>query len=184
MDIIFDSEDPEHIDRIRGIRDNNPDAIIVFATGCMDIHQAGHAIFTEQLRSVGEDVALGLEGGVPRKVIVVYGLGRDSTIEKLKRKAINPQMNRAYSVASLKEVDFVIINGTEIGEGKVDFGRVLELLRPNVFVLNEDDSAIEIKKGLCERSGIIFKTVKRVVPKGITPTSTTEIVNRIREMGL
>ena len=122
-EIIFDSETPEGIQEISNIKIENPNSIIVFATGCMDVAQPGHPIFTEQLRLVGEGVAL--EKGKllnDTEIIVVMGIGRDSTLKTLKREGrpINPEMNRAYLVASYKDVDYVILNNREIGEGKVD----------------------------------------------------------------
>lgn len=180
-DIIFDSETPEGIKKISNIRENNPNAIIVFATGCMDIAQPGHPIFTEQLRLVGENIILERERSLANtKVVVVVGIGRDSTLKTLKEgRPINPEMNRAYLVASYKEVDYVILNNSKIGEGKVDFGGVLEILKPDVFVINSDDSAIETKSKLCKSLRIKFITVKRVVPEFLIPTSSTEIINKI-----
>ncbi|MDO8341370.1 MAG: hypothetical protein Q7T59_05330 [Candidatus Woesebacteria bacterium] len=182
-EIIFDSETPEGIQKISNIKIENPNSIIVFATGCMDVAQPGHPIFTEQLRLVGKDVAL--EKGkllTDTIIIVVMGIGRDSTLKTLKKedRPINPEMNRAYLVASYKDVDYVILNNREIGEGKVDFGKVLKLLNPDVFVINSDDSAIDIKAKLCSNLGINFKKVERTVPDFLNPTSSTEIINKIK----
>ena len=182
-EIIFDSETPEGIQEISNIKIENPNSIIVFATGCMDVAQPGHPIFTEQLRLVGEGVAL--EKGKllnDTEIIVVMGIGRDSTLKTLKREGrpINPEMNRAYLVASYKDVDYVILNNREIGEGKVDFGKVLKLLNPDVFVINSDDSAIDIKAKLCSNLEINFKKVERTVPGFLNPTSSTEIINKIK----
>jgi len=48
-EIIFDSETPEGIQEISNIKIENPNSIIVFATGCMDVAQPGHPIFTEHV---------------------------------------------------------------------------------------------------------------------------------------
>lgn len=150
--IIFDSEASDGIRDIFNLRTNNPNALIVFATGCMDVAQSGHPIFTEQLRSVGNRIASENTTDFT-KVIVVVGIGRDSTIKALKQKGrpINTEMNRSYLLASYKEVDFVILNESNIYDGKIDFKNILKTLRTNVFIVNSDDSAIEEKKGLMSK---------------------------------
>jgi D-beta-D-heptose 7-phosphate kinase/D-beta-D-heptose 1-phosphate adenosyltransferase len=182
-EIIFDSETPEGIQKISDIKTENPNSIIVFATGCMDVAQPGHPIFTEQLRLTGENIALEKgELSTDTKIIVVMGIGRDSTLKTLKKEGrpINPEMNRAYLVASYKDVDYVILNNRDIGEGKVDFGEVLRILKPDVFVINSDDSAIDIKARLCSNLGINFRKVERIVPDFLNPTSSTEIIAKIK----
>jgi D-beta-D-heptose 7-phosphate kinase/D-beta-D-heptose 1-phosphate adenosyltransferase len=169
--IIFDSETTQGRYHIVKIRKNNPDSVIVFATGCFDIAQPGHAIFAEQLRIIGG-----------KKAVVVVGVGRDSTLKVLKTKGrpINPEVNRAYMVASYKDVDYVVLNNEAIGEGKVDFEGVLRALKPDVFVLNDDDSAIETKRNLCKKLGVIFRMVKRETPDFLTPVSSTSIIEKIK----
>lgn len=181
--IIFDSETTYGRKDISKIKIKNPHALVVFATGCMDVAQPGHAIFTEQLRLVGENVLNdNIENSTQKKVIVVVGIGRDSTLKTLKEgRPINSELNRAYLVASYKEVDYVILNNKNIGEGKVDFEDVLKTLKPDVFVINSDDSAIDIKKKLCSDLKIGFKTVERIVPNFLTPTSSTEIIQKINK---
>lgn len=183
IDIIFDSETAKGKRKIESIRMENPNSLIVFATGCMDVAQSGHVIFTEQLRLVGENVVNeNKENTTSKKVIVVVGVGRDSTLKALKEgRPINSELNRAYLVASYKEVDYVILNNIDIGEGKVDFTEVLKTLKPDIFVINSDDSAIDIKKKLCSDLEIKFKTVERTIPNFLTATSSTEIIQKINE---
>ena len=38
------------------IKRDNPDAMIIFGTGCFDESHSGHEIFFEQMRRVGEDI--------------------------------------------------------------------------------------------------------------------------------
>lgn len=183
IDIIFDSETNEGRGKIESIKKENPNSLVVFATGCMDVAQSGHPIFTEQLRLVGESfVSEEGKNTNSKKVIIVVGVGRDSTLKALKEgRPINSELNRAYLVASYKEVDYVILNNKNIEEGKVDFKDVLKTLKPDVFVINSDDSAINIKEKLCSDLKIEFKTVERIVPNFLTPTSSTEIIQKINE---
>lgn len=140
---------------------------IVFCTGCYDILQSGHAVFFDQCRHFGD--------------ILVVGVGRDSVIEKLKGpgRPVNPQSNRLFLVAALQSVDFAVLNGDKIEDGKIDFRTILENLKPDIFVVNEDDSAITIKENLCNQLGIKMELVSRFVPQELIPTSTTQIIDKI-----
>ncbi len=75
--------------------------------------------------------------------VLIVGVGRDSTLQTLKGpgRPVNPEMNRVYLVAALQDVDYAVLNDTTIGK-KVDFKEVLSELKPDVFVLNDDDSSI------------------------------------------
>lgn len=166
-DIIIDSEAPDGEQRINAIRTENPGKTIGLASACVDILQPGHTIFFEQIKQIAD--------------VVVISLGRDSVVGALKPgRPIIPEGNRAYLVAAMKPVDYVVLGSSFVEEGKVDFRRTLEVLKPDFFVLNSDDSALGIKRALCESLGITLKIVDRVVPDFLIPTSTTEIIDRIR----
>lgn len=55
-------------------------------------------------------------------------------------------MNRLFLVASMQDVDFVILNEEEILPGKIDFYNTINLVKPDIFIVNDDDSAINEKK--------------------------------------
>lgn len=153
--------------QLRALREANRDKKIVFCTGCYDILQSGHAVYFNQCKDFGD--------------LLVVGVGRDKTIEKLKGKGrpVNPENNRAYLIAALHDVDYAVLNNTEIGEGKIDFKGIMQHLQPDIFVLNDDDSSIQPKADLCQSLGVELKLVSRVVPEELVPTSTTNIINKI-----
>lgn len=153
--------------QLHQIRASFQDKKIVFATGCYDILQSGHAVFFNQCKNLGD--------------ILVVGVGRDETLRSLKGpdRPVNPENNRVYLVAAMQDVDFAVLNDNEIGEGKIDFKEVLTALRPNLFVINEDDSSIPPKQSLCDHLGIQTVFVKREVPTELIPTSTSNIINKI-----
>jgi cytidyltransferase-like protein len=140
---------------------------IVFCSGCFDILQSGHAVFFNQCRQQGD--------------ILVVGIGRDITVQKLKGpdRPVNPEINRLYLVAAMQEVDFAVLNDDTIVDGKIDFYRKIQLLKPDVFVLNDDDNAIDYKRKLCEKHGIQLVLVPRTVPEELIPTSTSKIIHKI-----
>jgi cytidyltransferase-like protein len=153
--------------RLSEIRKQNPKSKIVFCTGCFDILQSGHAVFFSQCKEFGD--------------ILVVGVGRDSVVSALKGpgRPVNPENNRLYLLAALQDIDFAVLNDSEIKEGKIDFTRVVEELRPDIFVLNQDDSGMFEKQRLCDELGIKLVQVSREVPKELEPTSTTRIIDKI-----
>lgn len=153
--------------RLPALKKDHPRDKIVFCTGCFDIIQSGHAVFFSQCRQFGS--------------ILVVGVGRDSTLRALKGpdRPINPEANRVHLVAAMQDVDYAVLNDEKIIEGKIDFKDVLTALRPDVFVLNDDDSSIPEKQKLCDELGIELAFVERTVPPALQPTSTTNIINKI-----
>jgi len=142
---------------------------IVFCTGCYDILQSGHAVFFNQCKELGD--------------ILVVGVGSDYVISKLKgpTRPVNPENNRLYLVAALQDVDYAILNGNELKQpGKIDFENVLSKLRPDIFVLNDDDSAVKEKKEICDKYKVEIAFVSRVVPPELFATSTTDIINKMK----
>ena len=155
------------LEDLQRIREENVDRKIVFCTGCYDILQSGHAVFFNQCKSYGD--------------LLIVGVGRDATLTTLKGpgRPVNPENNRVYLVAALQDVDYAVLNDHEIGPGKIDFQQVITHLRPDIFILNRDDSAIEQKQSLCHNLGIRTQYVDREVPAELIPTSTTRIINKI-----
>lgn len=155
------------ISALSQVRKMNPGKKIVFCTGCYDILQSGHAVFFNQCREFGD--------------ILVVGVGRDRVISQLKGpgRPVNPENNRLYLIAALQDVDYAVLNDTKILPGKIDFKNILEELKPDVFVLNDDDSGVKAKKAICDKLGITIAFVKRVVPEELEATSTTRIIDKI-----
>ena len=69
---------------------------IVFTNGCFDILHIGHVKYLEIAKSFGD--------------ILIVGLNSDLSVKELKgeTRPINPQYDRAYLLASLEAVDFVV----------------------------------------------------------------------------
>jgi len=70
---------------------------IIFTNGCFDILHAGHVRYLETAKSYGDVLILGLNSD--RSVRVLKGEGRP----------INNQLDRAYIMAALEVVDYVVI---------------------------------------------------------------------------
>lgn len=112
---------------------------VVFRTGCFDILHIGHIKTLEKDKEVGD--------------ILVVGVGMDSNITHNKRKPLYDQYNRAYMLASLSCVDYVVILD-EFSIQNVDHHKALELLRPDYWHIPTDDISIQYKKQLAQKLGI------------------------------
>jgi len=73
------------------------DKKIVFTNGCFDLLHAGHVRYLETAKSFGDMLILGLNSD--RSVTALKGKGRP----------INTQLDRAYILAALEAVDYVVI---------------------------------------------------------------------------
>ncbi len=70
---------------------------IIFTNGCFDILHAGHVRYLETAKSYGD--------------VLILGLNSDKSVTALKGKGrpINIQIDRAYILAALEAVDYVVI---------------------------------------------------------------------------
>jgi cytidyltransferase-like protein len=154
-------------EELSAIRSKYSDKKIVLCSGCYDILQSGHAVFFNQCKDLGD--------------ILVVGVGRDSVINQLKGpgRPVNPESNRVHLVAAMHDVDFAVLNGSEIRDSKIDFENIIAQLHPDIFVLNDDDSGIPAKQALCNKYGVSLQFVKREVPEELEATSTTHIIDVI-----
>jgi len=93
---------------------------IVFTNGCFDILHAGHVKYLEVAKSYGD--------------ILILGLNADSSVRKLKgpTRPINIQEDRAYILASLESVDYVVIFEEETPY------ELIKLIKPHTLVKGGD----------------------------------------------
>lgn len=156
------------IEELPQLREKYAAERIVFATGCYDIMQSGHVVFFQQCLEHGDRL--------------VVGVGRDSVLRTIKgpSRPINPEYNRAYLVAAMGMVDYVVLNEPTLDDGNVDFIGVLNALRPDVLVLSTEDPNIQAKRRICDRLNIDVALVPRTVPDRLVPTSTSAIIEKIR----
>lgn len=170
---MFDSIHKKVVEKfadLKDVRGKHKDEVIVTCSGCFDVLQTGHPVFFNQCKGFGD--------------VLVVSVGSDAVIRKLKgpERPINPEVNRVHMVAAFEDVDYAVLGAQEVGEDKIDFKDMLENLRPDIFILNDDDSAIEPKRALCESLSVELRLVKREVPDYLEPTSTTQVVEHIKQL--
>jgi len=131
---------------------------IVFTNGCFDILHAGHVLYLEEARQLGD------------KLIV--GLNSDASVKRLKgaERPVITQTDRAILLAALEYVDGVIVFEEDTPY------ELIEQIAPDVLVKGGDYEIEEIvgHEIVLENGGQVH-SLKHVKGK-----STSEIVDKIR----
>ena len=93
---------------------------IVFTNGCFDILHLGHIKYLETAKSLGD--------------ILILGLNSDRSVSALKgdERPINSQVDRAYILAALEVVDYVVIFDEDTPYN------LIKLIKPNILVKGSD----------------------------------------------
>jgi cytidyltransferase-like protein len=153
-----------------GIREKYENKKIGICSGCFDVFHSGHAVFFEQCKEL-VDV-----------LVVVVGSDLAIRAQKGEGRPVNVQNNRVYLTASIENVDYAIIGSTalEMKPGKIDYYEIAKQLKPDILILNDDDSAVVEKQEFCKEFGIEIKFVKRFVPEFLKSVSSTKIIEHIR----
>lgn len=129
----------------------------VFVSGCYDLLHSGHIEFFRQASQYGE---------------LYVGIGSDDTyLEYKHRKPMFPQEERLFMVQSVKYVKEAYINE---GHGVIDFLPTLDLVKPDVLVVNAEGGSEE-KKQLCAERGIEYVVLERTPAEGLQARSSTSL---------
>lgn len=153
------------LEELAGIREKHPRKCIGICTGCFDILQSGHAVFFNQCKEYCD--------------ILIVVVGRACVVSQLKPgRPINSDNNRVYLLAALQDVDYAVLGDESTLPGKIDCFSVCDLVRPDVYILNDDDSGLDHKRAFCSIRGIKLRLVPRIVPDFLTATSTTEVIDK------
>ena len=125
------STSDEHIKTFDEIKDlaidlKNRGKKIVFTNGCFDILHVGHVKYLEEAKSFGDVLILGLNSD--KSVTVLKGEGRP----------INPQLDRAYILAALEPVDYVVIFSEDTPYD------LIKLIKPHTLVKGGDYEGKEV----------------------------------------
>lgn len=130
----------------------------VFVSGCYDMLHSGHVAFFKEASAYGD---------------LYVGIGSDATICQLKnRKPVYSEAERLYMVRAIRYVTDASIN---TGSGIMDFVETIDRIKPDIFVVNDDGGAGDVKRKFCEERGIEYIVLHRTPDQGLTPRSTTSL---------
>ncbi len=132
---------------------------IVFTNGCFDILHAGHVLYLEKAKELGD--------------ILVIGLNSDDSVRRLKgeKRPLNNQQDRAIVLAGLSSVDYVIVFNEDTPYN------LIKAVRPDILTKGGDWAKEDIVG-----SDIVLTDGGEVISlpywQGL---SSTNIINRIDE---
>lgn len=129
----------------------------VFVSGCYDLLHSGHVEFFRQAAEYGD---------------LYVGIGSDATILGYKHhKTVYSEQERLFMVKSIRYVKDAYINA---GSGVLDFLPTLDIVKPDVLVVNEDGGSPE-KERICRERGIEYVVLQRVPSTGLEARSSTAL---------
>ena len=129
----------------------------VFVSGCYDLLHSGHVEFFRQAAEYGD---------------LYVGIGSDKTIEGYKHhKTVYSEQERLFMVKSICYVKDAYINA---GSGILDFLPTLDIVKPDILVVNSDGGSEE-KRKVCEERGMEYVVLSRDPHEGLTARSSTDL---------
>lgn len=129
----------------------------VFVSGCYDLLHSGHVEFFRQAAEYGD---------------LYVGIGSDKTIEGYKHhKTVYCEQERLFMVKSIRYVKDAYINA---GTGIMDFIPTVDLVKPDILVVNSDGANDE-KRRFCQERGIEYVVLEREPHKGLDARSSTNL---------
>ena len=129
----------------------------VFVSGCYDLLHSGHVEFFQQASQFGD---------------LYVGIGSDATyLEYKHRKPMFPQEERLFMVRNIKAVKEAYINA---GSGVIDFIPTLDIVQPDIFVVNAEGGSTA-KRQLCEERGIQYIELERTPHEGLQARSSSSL---------
>lgn len=136
----------------------------VFVSGCYDMLHSGHVAFFKEASQYGD---------------LYVGIGSDKTIEQLKnRKTVYSENERLYMVKAIRYVTDAFINP---GSGMMDFVETVDMIKPDIFVVNSDGGS-DIKREFCRERGIEYVVLEREPEAGLKARSTTSLRREVKSM--
>lgn len=129
----------------------------VFVSGCYDLLHSGHVEFFRQASAYGE---------------LYVGIGSDRTILHYKNhKTVYSEQERLFMVRSIRYVKEAYINQ---GDGVLDFLPTLDIVKPDILVVNSDGGS-DAKRRICEERGMEYIVLERTPQQGLEARSSTEL---------
>jgi len=128
---------------------------IVFTNGCFDILHIGHVKYLQKAKKLGD--------------VLIVGLNSDDSVRRLKGKdrPVNPEYDRAYLLAALEAVDYVVIFNEDTPY------ELIKIVKPDILVKGADYKGKEVV------GSDIAKEVKLI--EFVEGKSTTKIIEKVRK---
>jgi cytidyltransferase-like protein len=130
----------------------------VMVTGCYDWFHSGHVRFFEEASALGD-------------LYVVVGHDANITLLKGAGHPLLSQDERLYMVHAVRFVHQAMIS---TGHGWLDAEPEIALVKPHLYVVNEDGDKPE-KRAFCGEHGIEYVVLKRIPKEGLPRRESTDL---------
>ena len=153
-------------------REKNLDKKIVFCSGSFDLFHAGHVIFFEDCKNLGD------------VLVVAVGPDHDIQANKGSGRPILNEHARLKIVDSLKSVDYSFISRPTAkgAHWLTPIEEILGALKPDVWAVNGDGGEMEHRQELALRFGVLLVVLNRTAPPEYEGLSTTSLLKKIRDL--
>jgi cytidyltransferase-like protein len=130
----------------------------VIVTGCYDWLHSGHIRFFEEASAYGD---------------LYVAVGNDKNVRYLKGEGhpLFNQEKRRYMVQAIRYVKQAVIT---LGMGWMDAEPNIELIKPDIYLVNEDGDKPE-KAKFCAEHNLEYVVLKRIPKEGLTARSSTKL---------
>jgi cytidyltransferase-like protein len=130
----------------------------VLVTGCYDWLHSGHVRFFEETSQLGD-------------LYVVVGHDQNIRLLKGAGHPMFPEEERCYMVASIRYVKQALRSS---GSGWMDAAPEIEMIRPQIFAVNQDGDKPE-KRAFCKEHGLEYVVLKRTPAVGLPRRESTDL---------
>jgi cytidyltransferase-like protein len=137
----------------------------VLVSGCFDLLHSGHVEFFREAAEYGE---------------LYVRIGTDKNIRAL--KAHETMYSDAERLFMVKNVQWVHDAALSAGSGRFDFKTDMEMIKPDIYICNDDASGMEMRVEICKELGIEMVVPVRKAADGLEARSSTSMKARLREM--
>jgi cytidyltransferase-like protein len=130
----------------------------VIVTGCYDWLHSGHVRFFEEVSGLGD---------------LYVAVGNDANVRFLKGEGhpLQTQNERRYMVQAIRFVKQVLVTS---GWGWMDVEPEIELLKPDIYAVNEDGDKPE-KREFCAQHHLEYVVLKRLPKEGLPRRQSTDL---------
>lgn len=154
------------------LRDKHLNKKIVFCSGTFDLTHAGHVLFFEDCKALGDIL------------VVAVGPDKDIVSNKGGGRPILNEVARLKMIDSIKPVDFALISNPTLpgAHWLSPLEEILSLLKPDVWVINSDGGDMEYRRKIASSCGVELVVLERTSPIEYQGISTTSIIKKVRAL--
>lgn len=159
----------DNYSKLPEIRTKHAGQKIIFCSGSFDLPHAGHVLFFEDCKKLGD--------------VLVVAIGCDAII-KVNKGGKRPILNekiRLKTIDSLKPVDYCYLDSST--DDPLNFLKIaFENLKPDIYAVNDDGFELKKREDASRAYGVKFCILKRWCPPDFENISTSNIIHKIRNL--